>query len=80
MKNKIAIGLSLIITVIALLQLVNNGLDLKYLVEPFEGSSQNINELVNETSKRYLNNSYSLIMIVIIHVVVHMLLFKNRKS
>jgi len=80
MRNKIALVLSLIILVLGIFQVLNNSLDSKYLVEPFEYNSDNINELVAVLKNRFLNNSYTIVFLVTIHLGVLFLLVTNRKS
>lgn len=81
MKKVISIILWILIIGINVLQIINNSLDMKYLIEPFE-MNDDICELKRIASEKLLNNTYTTLLsiILLIGYTVIILLPKSKNT
>lgn len=83
MKNKIIKLVSLLLTlsiiVIGVLQVINNGIDIRFLIEPFE-VNDDILELKRIAKEKVNNNTNSVMILIgltVINVILRLLLSRK---
>lgn len=81
MKKVISITLWILIIGINVLQIMNNSLDMKYLIAPFE-MNDDIYELKRIANEKLLDNTYTTLLsiILLIGYTVIILLPKSKKT